>query len=572
MKGDSLSQAIDTKITLIEATRLDRLIQILEIAFIFLLSFSLITLVDAAFVEIDLYEPIVTDFLGQEGYGSLDGGNFEQIVRITLIFNLLLFTFSLFFGLWIRKTRDGWTWSQLGYTYRTDNYGFSELVLRSILLGLIAVVVFFTVITPIVFFDSDSMDTAILFHAYHSEGQLFTSNQLNAEYYFGFIEMGFIWPLSAGFFFFAYCHNSLKARFSTGIANLLSSAFYVTYLAFFFILAAPGKLDQLPDAVEDPIFWGMLIALFIVLYIFFSAFAETESVVLPFAANFVFNVGLTLIRGFNALNYSSVTELMLLPYFLIVILIALWYFVRKNHFSTIRLGLTHLKQVFSVDTRKETSVISLIGLVTLFFILTVLIPSVLEHIMVHPDDFTKSDQAFTYAFMYFILIGLAVIVLTYEPTNVYDVLVVKHPDGIPIAMHSELWQSDEALISGFFSAVSTVSQELESEETTTLRSVKLGEREIIIEDGVFSRIIALADRDQASIRQSIIALQRSFESRNSKKLAEWLGDPSAIPEANELVDETRHLSIIFDIPQQTRWLVVLTLFLTPLMIGLIGLI
>jgi len=65
--------------------------------------------VDAAFIQLNLYEPISSSYLGEPGIGSLYGGHFEAIVRVTLIFNLLLFLFSLTFGLWIRKTRDDWT-------------------------------------------------------------------------------------------------------------------------------------------------------------------------------------------------------------------------------------------------------------------------------------------------------------------------------------------------------------------------------------------------------------------------------------------------------------------------------
>ncbi|MHA2157255.1 MAG: hypothetical protein ACXABU_18070, partial [Candidatus Hodarchaeales archaeon] len=95
-------------------------------------------------------------------------------------------------------------------------------------------------------------------HSFQSNGTLLDSHQLLAEYYFGFIEMGFIWPLSAGFFFFAYVHNSLKARFPFGIANLLATFFYVTYLAFFFMIPSRGKFDFIIPAIKDPMFWAML--------------------------------------------------------------------------------------------------------------------------------------------------------------------------------------------------------------------------------------------------------------------------------------------------------------------------
>ncbi|MHA2030768.1 MAG: hypothetical protein ACW99Q_15400, partial [Candidatus Kariarchaeaceae archaeon] len=52
----------DSVITKVKATRLDQLIQILEISFIFIICYSLITLVDAAFQEINLYGPIAENF------------------------------------------------------------------------------------------------------------------------------------------------------------------------------------------------------------------------------------------------------------------------------------------------------------------------------------------------------------------------------------------------------------------------------------------------------------------------------------------------------------------------------
>ena len=110
-----MSETDVNRIDRIEATTLDQFVQVLEISFIFLLSFALITLFDTVFKNLDFYAPI-SGYLGIHGIGSLNGGEWQTIVRITLIFNLLLFTFSLTFGLWMRKTRDGWSWAQMGYT------------------------------------------------------------------------------------------------------------------------------------------------------------------------------------------------------------------------------------------------------------------------------------------------------------------------------------------------------------------------------------------------------------------------------------------------------------------------
>ena len=564
----------DSVITKVKATRLDQLIQILEISFIFIICYSLITLVDAAFREIQLYEPIAQDFLGVESIGSLNGGSFEEIVRITLIFNLLLFSLSLIFGLWMRRARDGWSFSQLGYTFKTPNYTAGSLIRRGLILGFIVIFTWYTLITLAQFLVTGNLIDAIFMqHAFQKEGVLLTAQQLNAEYYFGFIEMGFIWPLSAGFFFFAYVHNSLKARFPYGIANLLSTAFYVSYLAFFFMMDKRGKFDQLLPSIQNPMFWAGLLSFGVILYISFSAFAETGSVVLPFLLNFVLNVGLTLFKSANSLIFASLPDSsyigMIIPYLITSIIIILWFIFKREDFSTLRLGARHLRDIFRKETREEISLRASSLLFILFFTLSFIAPGFIEYVVAKPAIFSTQIVSIVYAFTYILIISLAIIVLTYEPSAVYDVLLVKIPDGIPIASRLKLFQSDEVLISGFFTAISSVSKELD-EDKTDLKSIKRGDREILIEDGVFTRIIALVDRDLIRIRHSMQSLLRNFEVKHSKELSNWIGDLSAIPEKAQLVEEIGELSIKFDIPNQTRLIGVLTLILTPLMITLIG--
>ncbi len=192
-----------------------------------MICFTLISLLNSVLLDnqLDLYSSIANDFLGERGHGSLNGGNFGEIVRITLVFNLLLFSISLIFGLWMRRTRDGWTWSQLGYTLRTKKYSFGSITARIIVLGLLGITIFLTIMTIIAFLTSGELTEVFLVHIFNLNGGLFTVTQLNAEYYFGFIEMGFIWPMSVGFFFFSYAHNSLKARFPLGVANLVSTLY-----------------------------------------------------------------------------------------------------------------------------------------------------------------------------------------------------------------------------------------------------------------------------------------------------------------------------------------------------------
>ncbi|MFX0064159.1 MAG: hypothetical protein ACFFC7_18460 [Candidatus Hermodarchaeota archaeon] len=132
-----------------------------------------------------------------------------------------------------------------------------------------------------------------------------------------------------------------------------------------------------------------------------------------------------------------------------------------------------------------------------------------------------------YAFVYTSIIFLAVVVLTYEPTKVYDVLLLNKTAGVPIATHIELFQSDEVLISGFFTAISNVSGQLDA-EPSEVQSIKRGEREIIIEEGVLTRIIALVNKDQPLIRRSIAEMQKQFEIKvDAEKVERWTGQKNA---------------------------------------------
>jgi hypothetical protein len=562
------TENINKKIERIEATTLDQFVQVLEISFIFLLSFTLITLFDTVFYNLNLYSPLTDNFLGSRGIGSLNGGQWDQIVRITLIFNLLLFTFSLTFGLWMRKTRDGWTWAQLGYTLKTPGFKSSDIVRRGVALGLLVLFIYFTlllILSVVKFGFSVSELTRVL--DYTSEnGNHFTDQQLTAEYYFGFIEMGFIWPMSAGFFFFAYTHNSLKARFPIGVANILSTLFYVFYLAFFFMLIdTTPKFDQLLVAIQDPFFWGNLTIFFIILYISFSAFAETGSIAIPFLLNFVLNVGLTLLKSMNTIIFTEGDPLMFILYFVLGSFLILWFISKKADFSTVGKGIEHLKDWGNYSI-KNVFLLSL-----LFFGLAFIIPGIIDFI-INKSTIEKSIKMqiipFTFAFLFILLIILAIVVLTYEPTKVYDVLIMSM-DGLPIASKLALFQSDDILISGFFSAISSFNEAVLEGEAGELRSIKRGEREIILEDGVLTRTIALLDKDHPKIRQSISNLHKDFELRNFEVLKNWNGEQ--FKNGFDYVEKVSNLEHTFNIPQQTIWMSVLTLAISPLMIILIGL-
>lgn len=564
-----MSEIEVNKIERIEATTLDQFVQVLEISFIFLLSFALITLLDTVFANLNFYAPISGYFLGVRGVGPLNGGEWESIVRVTLIFNLLLFTFSMTFGLWMRKTRDGWTWAQMGYTLKTPGYKRSDIIRRGFALGLLVLFIYFTlllILSVVQYGFSIEKLTQVLNYTTAS-GVPYTSKELLSEYYFGFVEMGFIWPLSAGFFFFAYTHNSLKARFPIGVANVLSTLFYVFYLAFFFMLSGTTpKFVQLASAVQNPFFWANLIVFFIILYISFSAFAETGSVAIPFLLNFVLNAGLTIIKSANTLLFPVGDTRMFLSYFLLGLFLLIWFIYKKIDFSTVSKGWKQLK------SWGNYSVKNVFGLSILFFSLAFILPGIIDYIINEATVQNALDikiVPFTFAFLFVLLIILAVIVLTYDPAKVYDVLIISK-DGLPVASKLKLFQSDEVLISGFFSAISSFNESVLEGESGDVKSIKRGDREIIIEDGFLTRTVALIDNDHPKIRSTISTMLKDFELKNFEILKNWNGEQFV--SGNNYVEQVSYLENRFNIPQQTIWLSVLTLLLSPLMIILIGLI
>ncbi|MHA2502088.1 MAG: hypothetical protein ACXAE3_04405, partial [Candidatus Kariarchaeaceae archaeon] len=313
----------------------------------------------------------------------------------------------------------------------------------------------------------------------------------------------------------------------------------------------------------------------------FSAFAETGSIILPFLLNGVYNIGITIVQAGNALLFDEVNPMMFIPYVVILLIILVWYFVKTSDFSTIRIGLSRL-----TDLRKMNLAV-LLSYVVLFVVLSFIIPAIVNDLLflrTAPDVemswivniffvetatgpvLSNSVIPILYAINFILLIIMATVVLTYEPTQVFDVLLVGN-DGTPLASHIEIFETDDVLISGFFTALSAVDEELSSDGG--LRSVKRGEREILIEEGVFTRIIALADKDQSSIRQSITMKHREFEIANHDLLEKKTGYD--FPEAKQLVQELGDLEVTFNVPDQTRWIASISLALAPVMIALIGL-
>ena len=159
------------------------------------------------------------------------------------------------------------------------------------------------------------------------------------------------------------------------------------------------------------------------------------------------------------------------------------------------------------------------------------------------------------------------IVLTYEPTDVFDVLLISE-DGTPVSSHIELFETDEILISGFFTALGSVNEELSKD--SGLKSIKRGEQEILIEKGVYTQLIILADRDQITIRREIQDLHREFEISTTKEEIVKVNQGIPLESADKLVRDIGELNVKFTIPQQTKWISTLSIALGPFMLILIG--
>ncbi len=560
-----------------ESDPLDRLIQIIEISFIFLLSFTIIALVDAAFEGLNLYRPLATNYLGAPEVGDLRGGNFEEIVRITFILNGLLFISSLIFGVWIRKTRDGWTWSDLGYTLHTENYSFKELVLRGILLGIIAILIFYAVMTGMFYLEFGSEGFLSIF-AYSNGDRLFTPKELNASYYFGIVEMGFIWPLSAGFFFFSYAYNSLKSRFPLAISNLLATAFYVFYLIFFFLIPQREKVSMFyrilfsPDSIpgfSPYLFWGQVVVFLIILYINFSSFEQTGSIVLPFLMNFVFNVGLTLLRAGNTLAFKNLDLLMILPVLGLGAVVVVWYLIRNDHFSTLRIAASQLKDIRGISWKEF-----LVSL-TIFVMLAFIFPGIIYELLfinnTSPAALPRWVIPSFFALDFALLLSFIFLVLSYQPSRVYDVLLITK-DGLPLASRLERFASDEFLVSGFFTALSSVDREL-SDGKERVSVIKRGNEEILVEEGVKTRLIALVDHAHPALRNMILSEYRDFEIGIANvDLSEILSKGEDFASALEFVNRINAKKVRFEIPQPIRWSIALSMVVGPLMVLLNGLI
>ena len=80
------------------------------------------------------------------------------------------------------------------------------------------------------------------------------------------------------------------------------------------------------------------------------------------------------------------------------------------------------------------------------------------------------------------------------------------------------------MISRFFSAISSFNEAVLEGEKNEVKSIKRGDRDIILEDGFMARIIALIDKDNPKIRGSISSMLKDFELKNVETIKNWNGE------------------------------------------------
>ena len=109
---------------------------------------------------------------------------------------------------------------------------------------------------------------------------------------------------------------------------------------------------------------------------------------------------------------------------------------------------------------------------------------------------------------------MGLIVLTYRPSRIYDVLLVSE-GGMPIAAHREIFDADEAMISGFLSALESFSQEIDIFEKSTFDAIRKARYSVIFEEGVLeTKLVAVLDHDRSPMRARIRAQLHAFEKQN----------------------------------------------------------
>jgi len=529
----------------------DKVVLIIEISFIFLLSFSFIYLFDLVLTQIGWYSSLELSQLGPYSY--------KMIFRFIFIFIGFLFGASLLFGLWMRKTREGWNWSDFGFKREKKD----QAIYQGVFLGLLSAGLFIVILFPIDVI-SNGLQSALENIGYSKDVNL------AAEITFNTLYQVLVWSFSAELFFFAYVATSLESKVGKSHARWMSSALIVLYLFLFTYLAWPIEQKDYLGAIpkmwnrftEESIYReGWLLWLFIIFYLLIHAFLVTKNVLVPIVAHVTVNVVsliiaiiVTGIRSYNAL----------IPYLVVWILIIGWLIFDRRSKNLIRGAFIEEIEEESEGENERTEIpkvstnfLTAVGLFLLLVLLAFLTP--LAILLALPAaEVGSAEIALVSALDFLLCFTLGLIVLTYRPSRIYDVLLVSE-GGMPIAAQREIFDADESMISGFLQALESFSQEIDVFEKSTFDAIRKARYSLIFEEGVLAtKLVAVVDYDRSPMRTRIRNQLHAFEKQNRALLEDWTG--RQFDEANNFITEIRKIDMRLEISSETKWLAFMSYF------------
>lgn len=544
----------------------DKLVLIIEISFIFLLSFSFVYLLDLVLKTTELkglYHNWAAKSIGSERWYY----SYKRIFRAVFLFTGLLFGVSLLFGLWMRRTRDRWSMRDFGFKKEYPTHA----IYQGVFLGLLSAGLLIVILFPIEVM-TYGFSTAIRDLGF----QGLNPQEMNAEILWQTLHL-FIWSLSAELYFFAYMSTSLESKVGKSQARWMSSALLVLYLFLFNYLAFPKTagtnfLDPIREnwtsfsqnSTEIIFRLGWLLWLFIAFILFLHAFLVTKNIIVPIIAHITVNITLLIIAIINAGVTSSMA---LIPFLFVWILVIGWFildFRSKNLLRNAFVGRTEeivpeeteTPEIPSISTNPLTSLALFLLLVLLAFVAPFAIVLYLSGVV------EAATVASICALDFLLCFTLGLVVLTYSPSRVYDVLLVSE-GGLPIAARREIFEADESMISGFFSALESFSQEIDAFEKSAFQTIRKTRYSIVFDDGVLgTKIVAVLDHDRSPMRNQIRSKLHEFEKQYRGQLEQWTG--KQFDAASQFVEEISKLDVRFEISSETKWLAFMSYFFLSL--------
>ncbi len=559
----TLIDKLVTPFKLLKRETTDKIVLITEISFIFLLSFSSVYLLDLVLKTTNLYP-----YLKELTLAPTRVYSGRLIFRVVFLFTGFLFGASLLFGLWMRWTRERWSWSDFGFKKEHPFHAIQQGVFLGLLSAGIYIVVLFPIEAKVYGVSAALADLGF---------QGLTKQDIVAEITWQTLFL-LVWSFSAELYFFAYMATSLESKIGKGPARWMPGILLVLYLFLFNFLAFPKPgadkfyLDVITDNfrnfIRNPemiIFRaGWLLWLFIIFVLLIHAFLVTKNVLVPIVGHITVNIVLLIIAIIDA-NVTS--NKALVPFLLVWILIIGWliFDVRsKNLLRSAFIGRTEeslpedteTPEIPSISTNPLTSIALFILLVFLAFVTPFTIVLTLSGVV------EAATVASICALDFLLCFTLGLIVLTYSPSKVYDVLLVSE-GGLPIAARREIFMADESMISGFFSALESFSQEIDTFEKSTFQTIRKARYSIVFDDGVLgTKIVAVLDHDRSPMRDQIRSKLHEFEKNNRDMLEKWTG--KQFDAANQFVEEISKLDERFEISSETKWLAFMSYFFLSL--------